>query len=285
MSASSLEVGSEKLQHIHYSSRMKADSHSKKKGGTGIGLMIAQALAANGAKVYIASRRGEVLKTSSQVCETSGGLQRLADMFFSSAHYSRFVTLNMHRRHGRQAHGGEKVAGEIIPLEMDQNDKASIEEAFEAFKQKESKLDLLVNNAGLASNKVDVAIGDKDVEAFSKELFQDDVSNWNDVYTTNVYGYYYVSAKFIPLLVKANKPDRLHKNSKDFAPNIINICSISGITKTTQHGQFAYNSSKAATIQLTKLLATEFSRENISVRVKYVGGGVSCRGTECFLSQ
>lgn len=36
----------------------------------------------------------------------------------------------------------------------------------------------------------------------------------------------------------------------------------------TQNGQFIYNSSKAATIQLTKLLATEFSEPNLAVRVK-----------------
>lgn len=39
-------------------------------GGTGIGLMIAQGLAANGAKVYITGRRKNVLETVA--AETSG---------------------------------------------------------------------------------------------------------------------------------------------------------------------------------------------------------------------
>lgn len=36
-------------------------------GGTGIGLMITQALVANGAKVYITSRRDEVLKKTEEL--------------------------------------------------------------------------------------------------------------------------------------------------------------------------------------------------------------------------
>lgn len=36
-------------------------------GGTGIGLMITQALVANGAKVYITSRREEVLKKTEEL--------------------------------------------------------------------------------------------------------------------------------------------------------------------------------------------------------------------------
>ena len=42
-------------------------------GGTGIGLMITQALVANGAKVYITSRRGEVLETTAHKHEAGPG--------------------------------------------------------------------------------------------------------------------------------------------------------------------------------------------------------------------
>jgi NADP-dependent 3-hydroxy acid dehydrogenase YdfG len=81
--------------------------------------MAAQALAANGARVYAAGRRLEVLEKSAKV----------------------------------HANDHPDVSGEIIPIEMDQNDKDSITRAFEHIKSREKKIDLLVNNAGLASNK------------------------------------------------------------------------------------------------------------------------------------
>lgn len=42
-------------------------------GGTGIGLMITQALVANGAKVYITSRREEVLKKTDELYNQGPG--------------------------------------------------------------------------------------------------------------------------------------------------------------------------------------------------------------------
>jgi NADPH:quinone reductase-like Zn-dependent oxidoreductase len=42
-------------------------------GGTGIGLMITQALVANGAKVYITSRREEVLKKTDELYDSGPG--------------------------------------------------------------------------------------------------------------------------------------------------------------------------------------------------------------------
>ena len=44
-------------------------------GGTGIGLMATQALAANGAKVYITGRRMEVLENAAKTHDPSGGGQ------------------------------------------------------------------------------------------------------------------------------------------------------------------------------------------------------------------
>jgi NAD(P)-dependent dehydrogenase (short-subunit alcohol dehydrogenase family) len=47
-------------------------------GGSGIGLMAAQALAANGAKVYITSRRKEVLEKAAQSHSPDQGGQIIA---------------------------------------------------------------------------------------------------------------------------------------------------------------------------------------------------------------
>jgi NAD(P)-dependent dehydrogenase (short-subunit alcohol dehydrogenase family) len=120
----------------------------------------------------------------------------------------------------RQVHQGD---GEIIPLELDVTDKESIKKAVEFIKSRESKLDLLINNAGLASNKTDVSKGDTDVEGFSKDLFEDPMSNWEDTYRTNVFALYYTSVAFVPLLVKGNKEDKMHKVAKDFSPSIVSV--------------------------------------------------------------
>ncbi|KDN50545.1 hypothetical protein RSAG8_01043, partial [Rhizoctonia solani AG-8 WAC10335] len=85
-------------------------------GGTGIGLMIARALAANGAKVYVSSRRNEVIESTAD-------------------------------EHGTQ------TGGEIIPLELDVTDKASIKNAVQVIQKNDGKLDLLFNNAGRSGPK------------------------------------------------------------------------------------------------------------------------------------
>lgn len=82
-------------------------------GGTGIGLMITQALVANGAKVYITSRRDEVLKKTEELYSTG--------------------------------------PGKIIPLQADVSSKEDVKRLADELAQKEPKgIQLLVNNAGIA---------------------------------------------------------------------------------------------------------------------------------------
>jgi threonine dehydrogenase-like Zn-dependent dehydrogenase len=82
-------------------------------GGTGIGLMITQALVANGAKVYITSRRDEVLEQTEKLYSTG--------------------------------------PGQIIPLQGDVSDKNDIKRLYDEMCLKEPKgIQLLVNNAGIA---------------------------------------------------------------------------------------------------------------------------------------
>jgi NADPH:quinone reductase-like Zn-dependent oxidoreductase len=82
-------------------------------GGTGIGLMITQALVANGAKVYFTSRREEVLKKTEELYSAG--------------------------------------PGKIIPLVADVSSKEDILRLYEEMEKKEPKgIQLLVNNAGIA---------------------------------------------------------------------------------------------------------------------------------------
>lgn len=129
-------------------------------GGTGIGLMITQALAVNGAKVYITSRNPEKLE---RVVETYG----------------------------------KDIEGEIIPLKgFDVTDKPHISKLVKEIESREKCLCILVNNAGISSNSVNTDV-DTATE-LKKELFEDDKNNfddWTSVFTTNVSSIYFTSGK------------------------------------------------------------------------------------------
>jgi NAD(P)-dependent dehydrogenase (short-subunit alcohol dehydrogenase family) len=72
---------------------------------------------------------------------------------------------------------------------------------------------------------------------------------------------------FLPLLQKATE------HHHGYSGTAINITSISGIVKTSQH-HFAYNASKAAAIHLTRILASEIAGNGIKVRVNAIVPGV-----------
>lgn len=48
------------------------------------------------------------------------------------------------------------------------------------------------------------------------------------------------------------------KSTKGYASQVINVSSISGMLKSASGGQYAYASSKAALVQISKVLAQEF---------------------------
>lgn len=89
--------------------------------------------------------------------------------------------------------------------------------------------------------------------------------DWTWIYKVNVASYYFTSAAFLPLLCAA----RDHGYPE--AGSILNISSISGITKESQNGQFSYNASKAGTISLTEQLAVDL--KHLEVRVNTLAPG------------
>jgi len=205
-------------------------------GGTGIGLMIAKTLAANGAKVYVGSRRGEVTQGSAE-------------------------------------EHGPKADGHMIPLELDVTDKGSIKNAVQIIQKNEGKLDLLFNNAGQSGPKSpfftdESAPENKDPHTLGTAMFDaEDFQEWNDLYTINTSSIFFVTTAFLGLLHKASE------ERGAWSAGIINTSSISGQMKRSQN-HFAYNSAKAATIHLTKMFSTELALKNIPVRVNSIAPGM-----------
>ncbi|KAF8742630.1 hypothetical protein AX14_003261 [Amanita brunnescens Koide BX004] len=205
-------------------------------GGTGIGLMIAQGLAANGARVYITGRRLAVL-------------QRVADAWDQS------------------------TGGEIIPLPMDVTLKESIMNAKLIIQGREGKLHILVNNAGQVG-PTSPFLGDassplrRDAESLGQALFDSEsFENWADLYRINTFSLFFMTAAFMGLLEKGSE------DMHGWSSTVINITSISGLIKVAQE-HFAYNSAKAAASHLTRLLSTEIALKGFSIRVNAIAPGV-----------
>lgn len=158
--------------------------------------------------------------------------------------------------------------GSIVGIQMDCTDKQSIQDGVAAIAAKEKFVNFLINNAGQTScNYGPKGMPTGDVKSISEDMLSQSFEDWTGIYKINVASYYFTSAAFLPLLVAA----RDHGFSE--AGSILNISSISGITKESQNGQFSYNASKAATISLTEQLAVDLKRPGIEVRVNTLAPG------------
>ncbi|KAL9104591.1 MAG: hypothetical protein Q9163_000456 [Psora crenata] len=138
-------------------------------GGSGIGLMATQALAVNGAKVYIVGRTEEKLE----------------------------AVVKSH---------GQNIAGEIIPLRADISKKDEIARLVKDIESREKCLCVLINNAGIATSK-QVPQGETG-EEFRAHLFEPESANFDDwatTYKTNVTQLYMMTTAFLPLLEKATE--------------------------------------------------------------------------------
>jgi NAD(P)-dependent dehydrogenase (short-subunit alcohol dehydrogenase family) len=198
--------------------------------------MIAQGLAAAGAKVYITGRRLEVLE------KTAVGWDK-------------------------------QIGGEILPLQMDVTDKTSIATAKKSIEEKEGKLHILVNNAGQDGPRSPFlsdpsAPESQTAESLGTALFNhESFKEWADHYTVNSASIFFVTTAFLGLLAKGSEDE------EGYLSSVINITSISGIIKVAQE-HFCYNSAKAAASHLTKMFSTELALKNIPVRVNSIAPGV-----------
>ncbi|KAI0852575.1 NAD(P)-binding protein [Daldinia vernicosa] len=194
-------------------------------GGTGIGLMAAQALAANGAKVYITGRREEVLENAAK------------------------------------SHQPAKNSGQIIPIgPCDVTSKDDLEKLVADLSKREKYINLLVCNAGISGPKAEPE--DAEAEDLKARLWNnEDPSDWHDNFNTNVTAVYFTTVAFLPLLQQGVHPKG---PLEPYSPSVITISSMSGIMRHAQ-GHFSYNTAKGATVHLTKLMSAEFQKAGIRV--------------------
>ncbi|CRG83915.1 hypothetical protein PISL3812_01271 [Talaromyces islandicus] len=205
-------------------------------GATGIGLMAAHTLVANGARVYIVSRRQDYLQKAAE-------------------------TVN----------AGSSGGGKVVPITADISQTDGVRSiSSELTRLEPNGINILVNNGNVSpeerarseAHNIDFS----DANAVSKWMTTDGPDAWKDAYSGNIASHHFLTAALLPLLDKGRQQTPGHSSA------IINIASAAGLTKTHSHGQFAFSSTKAAFIHLTKEWAHTFLP--LRVRVNCIAPGI-----------
>jgi len=125
---------------------------------------------------------------------------------------------------------------ELMQFDVSQQD--SIEKTFEKWYEKnpDNYIEVLVNNAGIRHDALLMWMKNEE---------------WNDVINTNMNGLFYITRRLIKDML-INKYGR-----------IVNVVSLSGIKGLP--GQVNYSAAKAGVIGMTKALAQEVGKKNITV--------------------
>jgi NAD(P)-dependent dehydrogenase (short-subunit alcohol dehydrogenase family) len=171
-------------------------------GSRGIGHMIARGFVEAGARVYISARKADACN------EVAAELSAI---------------------------------GECIAVPADLGTLAGVETLVKAVSARESKVHVLVNNAG--------ATWGAPLEEFPDAGF-------DKIMAINVKGVFHLTVKLLPLLRSAG--------SKEDPARVINIGSIDGL-RVPLFENFSYSASKAAVHMLTRHLASKLVSENINV--------------------
>jgi len=130
--------------------------------------MAAQALSANGAKVYITSRRADAIENAADSHDPSGG--------------------------------------QIIALKTtDVTSKDSLDELVKEVEKREKHINLLICNAGIPGPKAPPE--QTDAQELKDNLWKNEsVEEWQDTFKTDVTSVYFTTVAFLPLLQAAIKP-------------------------------------------------------------------------------
>jgi NAD(P)-dependent dehydrogenase (short-subunit alcohol dehydrogenase family) len=131
----------------------------------------------------------------------------------------------------------EEAGGKATIITADLTKVEEINRTIEKIKEKYSKLDVLVNNAGISRRKPSIEVTEED---------------WDVILNTNLKSYFFMSiAAARELMIKQGYG------------KIVNVASIGGIVGIT--GSAPYSTSKGGVVLLTKVLGCEWAKYNIQV--------------------
>ncbi|MEG0035832.1 MAG: SDR family oxidoreductase [Oscillospiraceae bacterium] len=134
----------------------------------------------------------------------------------------------------------EKTGRRVIAVSCDVTDEESVKKAVQTVLDYFGKIDILMNNAGVA------------VRGGVDTLEQED---WDRSFNTNVKGIYLVSKYVVPKMIERGYG------------KIVNVSSVNAIVadKEDTFIRHSYNASKAAVLGLTKGMAASYAKNGITV--------------------
>jgi 3-hydroxy acid dehydrogenase / malonic semialdehyde reductase len=168
----------------------------------------------------------------------TSGIGKATSLLFASNNWDLIIT-------GRRKHLLLELAetirftttSKVYPLTFDVRNQLQVNESIDSLPSEWKKIDLLVNNAGLASGL--------------DPLNEGDVEDWEKMIDTNIKGLIYVSRNIANLMIPFQKGQ------------IINVSSIAG--KEVYPSGNVYCASKHAVDALTKGMRLDFLKYNIKV--------------------
>ena len=132
----------------------------------------------------------------------------------------------------------EKVNSSNLSYQIvDVSNFENINENLKLIESKQGKIDIFINNAGIAGMNTTVA--------------EYPIEEWNKIINLNLNSVFYCCKAAVPFMIKNNYG------------RIVNIASIAG--KEGNPNASAYSTSKAGVIGLTKSLGKELAQKNIAV--------------------
>jgi NADP-dependent 3-hydroxy acid dehydrogenase YdfG len=174
----------------------------------------------------------------------TSGIGKACAIKFAAAKFDVIITGRRNERLTELKLQLEKEYGiNVLPLCFDVQDRQAVIEALENLPVQWQKIDILINNAGLA---------------LGRDSFEDaDMDDWETMLNSNVHGLLYVSKAVLPFMITQQKG------------HIVNMGSVAG--KEVYEKGNVYCASKFAVDAITKAMRIDLLKNNIKVTCIHPG--------------